>query len=114
MEALVKKGKVKTIGVSNFSKAKLEEIWDAAEIKPAVNQVELHPYFAQQDFVKYCQDKVSRCGPQCGIFVGQFADFSFPTRVLSSRRTARSATTSSACQCMWCSLSLLCMDSRAR
>lgn len=59
MEALVKKGKVKTIGVSNFSKARLEEIWDAAEIKPAVNQVEIHPYFAQPDFVKYCQDKVS-------------------------------------------------------
>lgn len=59
MEALVKKGKLKTIGVSNFSAAKVEEIWDAAEIKPAVNQVELHPYFAQPDLVKYCQSKVS-------------------------------------------------------
>lgn len=58
MEVLVKKGKCRTIGVSNFSKTRLEEIWDAAEIKPAVNQVELHPYFAQNDFVKYCQDKV--------------------------------------------------------
>lgn len=57
MEALVKKGKLKTIGVSNFSVAKIEEIWDAAEIKPAVNQVELHPYFAQPDLVKWCQDK---------------------------------------------------------
>lgn len=60
MEALVKKGKLKTIGVSNFSVAKIEEIWDAAEIKPAVNQVELHPYFAQPDLVKWCQDKVSQ------------------------------------------------------
>lgn len=60
MEALVRKGKCRTIGVSNFSKTRLEKIWDAAEIKPAVNQVELHPYFAQNDFVKYCQDKV--CG----------------------------------------------------
>lgn len=57
MEALVKKGKLRAIGVSNFSAAKIEEIWDAAEIKPAVNQIELHPYFAQLDFVKYCQDK---------------------------------------------------------
>ncbi|ROW03555.1 hypothetical protein VSDG_01255 [Cytospora chrysosperma] len=57
MEALVKKGKLKTIGVSNFSVAKIEEIWDAAEIKPAVNQVELHPYFAQPDLVKWCQNK---------------------------------------------------------
>lgn len=59
MEALVKKGKIRTIGVSNFTQAKIEEIWDAAEIKPAVNQVELHPYFAQPELVKYCQDKVN-------------------------------------------------------
>lgn len=58
MEALVKKGKLKTIGVSNLSIAKIEEIWDDAEIKPAVNQVELHPYFAQPDLVKWCQNKV--------------------------------------------------------
>lgn len=57
LEALVKKGKLKTIGVSNFTEAKIEEIWDAAEIKPAVNQVELHPYFAQPGLVKYCQGK---------------------------------------------------------
>lgn len=60
MEALVKKGKIRTIGVSNFSIAKINEIWDAAEIKPAVNQVELHPYFAQPELVKWCQDKVSK------------------------------------------------------
>lgn len=60
MEALVKKGKLKAIGVSNFSEAKIEEIWDEAEIKPAVNQVELHPYFAQPGLVKYCENKVRR------------------------------------------------------
>lgn len=56
----MKKGKIRTIGVSNFSIAKINEIWDAAEIKPAVNQVELHPYFAQPELVKWCQDKVSK------------------------------------------------------
>ena len=60
LEALVKKGKLKTIGVSNFSVAKIEEIWNEAEIKPAVNQVELHPYFAQPDLVKWSQAKVSQ------------------------------------------------------
>ena len=39
MEALVKKGKVKSIGVSNFSEKKLEEILPTAEIVPAVDQV---------------------------------------------------------------------------
>lgn len=59
LEAVVKKGKVKTIGVSNFSMARIEEIWDVAAIKPAVNQVELHPYFAQPELIKYCHNKVS-------------------------------------------------------
>lgn len=39
MEAVVKKGKVKAIGVSNFSQKKLEEILPTAEIVPAVDQV---------------------------------------------------------------------------
>jgi len=39
MEAMVKKGKVKSIGVSNCSQAKLEYILETAEIVPAVNQV---------------------------------------------------------------------------
>ena len=39
LEALVKKGKVKSIGVSNFSEKKLEEILPTAEIVPAVDQV---------------------------------------------------------------------------
>lgn len=60
LEAVVKKGKVRSIGVSNFTPAKIEEIWDVAEIKPAANQVELHPYFAQPELVKYCQDKVCK------------------------------------------------------
>lgn len=39
MEAIVKKGKVKSIGVSNFSISKIEHILETAEIIPAVNQV---------------------------------------------------------------------------
>ncbi|KAL1857508.1 hypothetical protein VTK73DRAFT_8051 [Phialemonium thermophilum] len=57
MEALVRKGKVKSIGVSNFSVAHLEKIWAAAEIKPVVNQVELHPYFQQHELQEYCKTK---------------------------------------------------------
>ncbi|PFH46598.1 hypothetical protein AMATHDRAFT_199279 [Amanita thiersii Skay4041] len=41
MEGLVKKGKVKTIGVSNCSQTKLEHLLETAEIVPAVNQVRL-------------------------------------------------------------------------
>ncbi|KAI8624999.1 aldehyde reductase 1 [Xylariaceae sp. FL1651] len=47
MEALVKKGKVRSIGVSNFTRERIENLMKAAEIKPAVNQIEAHPYLQQ-------------------------------------------------------------------
>ena len=48
MEKAVAQGKVRTIGLSNFESHRLEEVSTAAEIKPAVLQVELHPYFQQK------------------------------------------------------------------
>lgn len=47
MERAVAAGKVMSIGISNFESSNLEELCEAATIKPAVNQVECHPYFAQ-------------------------------------------------------------------
>lgn len=47
-------GKVKAIGVSNMSVKKLEDIWEQCRIKPAVNQVELHPYLAQPELLNWC------------------------------------------------------------
>ena len=51
MEKAVKDGRVKSIGLSNFESERLEEILDIATIKPAVIQVECHPYY-QQDALK--------------------------------------------------------------
>jgi 2,5-diketo-D-gluconate reductase A len=42
-------GKARSIGVSNFTAANLEEIIAATDVVPAVNQVELHPYLTQSD-----------------------------------------------------------------
>ncbi|KAF2444625.1 Aldo/keto reductase [Karstenula rhodostoma CBS 690.94] len=44
MEEVKKTGKVKSIGVSNFQKPHLETIMQTCREKPAVNQIELHPY----------------------------------------------------------------------
>ncbi|WP_127473124.1 aldo/keto reductase [Microbacterium sulfonylureivorans] len=41
------RGLVRSIGVSNFTEAMLAELVDATGVTPAVNQVELHPYFPQ-------------------------------------------------------------------
>ena len=57
MESLVKKGKVRSIGVSNFSQLKLEEILPTATIVPAVNQLELHVYNPQKNLLKYMESK---------------------------------------------------------
>ncbi len=47
MEKAVCEGKVRSIGISNFEGEPLEEILKIAEIKPAVIQVEAHPYYPQ-------------------------------------------------------------------
>ena len=49
MEAAVRSGKVRAIGLSNFDGARLDEVLRQATIKPAIMQVELHPYFQQND-----------------------------------------------------------------
>lgn len=47
MEKAVELGKVRSIGLSNFESDRLEEVLEAAQIKPAVLQVECHPYYQQ-------------------------------------------------------------------
>ncbi|KAF8437925.1 NADP-dependent oxidoreductase domain-containing protein [Boletus edulis BED1] len=57
MEALVKKGKVRSIGASNFSQMMLEKILPIAEIIPAVDQLELHLYNPQLKLLDYLKSK---------------------------------------------------------
>ncbi|KAF8904599.1 NADP-dependent oxidoreductase domain-containing protein [Mucidula mucida] len=57
MEALLETGKVKAIGVSNFSPKTLDELLKTAKVVPAVNQVEVHPYLVQEELRQYCKDK---------------------------------------------------------
>lgn len=47
LETLYKQKKVRAIGVSNFSENQLQQVFDMAEIKPMVNQIERHPYKTQ-------------------------------------------------------------------
>lgn len=54
MEQLVEKGLVKSLGVANFTVMMLTDVLSYANIKPAMNQVELHPYLAQKELVEYC------------------------------------------------------------
>lgn len=56
MEALVEKGLVKHIGVSNFNVPKIQKLMETAKIVPEMNQVESHPLLAQNELVQFCND----------------------------------------------------------
>lgn len=55
MERLVDMGLVKSIGTSNITIPKMEQIWPRARIKPAANEMELHPHFQQPELFAYMQ-----------------------------------------------------------
>src|ERR1700744_346628 len=57
METLPATGKVKAIGVANWSKKYLERLTATAKILPAVNQIENHPRLPQNEIVDYCKSK---------------------------------------------------------
>ncbi|WP_249594135.1 aldo/keto reductase [Peribacillus frigoritolerans] len=54
LEKLYKEGKVKSIGVSNFHVHHLENLLANSEVKPVVNQIELHPLLTQVEIRDYC------------------------------------------------------------
>lgn len=56
LEKLYKDGRTKAIGVCNFDIEHLERIMDECEVKPAVNQVECHPYLQQKELKQFCKD----------------------------------------------------------
>ena len=52
IEKAVKEGKVRSIGLSNFSAEEVQEAIDTMEIKPQLVQVEAHPYYPQTELKK--------------------------------------------------------------
>jgi L-glyceraldehyde reductase len=57
MEALVAKGKIRSIGVSNFTREKIEKLLTTAKVKPALNQIEAHPYLQQSALLDWHQSQ---------------------------------------------------------
>lgn len=57
MEELVDAGLTKRIGVSNIGTAMIREVLSYARIKPAVLQVEMHPYLCQNNLLRFCQEQ---------------------------------------------------------
>lgn len=55
LEKLYKDDKVKAIGVCNFDIDHLQRLLDECEVKPTVNQVECHPFLAQNELKTFCK-----------------------------------------------------------
>jgi alcohol dehydrogenase (NADP+) len=57
LETLVDHGKCRAIGLSDISLEKLLPIYESARIKPAVVQVESHPYLPETELLEFCKEK---------------------------------------------------------
>lgn len=57
MEELYKEGKIKAIGLSNFTERHIENILSNCTLKPMINQIEIQPLYQQRELIKYCQDR---------------------------------------------------------
>jgi aldehyde reductase len=57
MESLADQGKCRAIGLSDVVLENLVPLYEAARIKPAVVQVESHPYLPQTELLEFCQQK---------------------------------------------------------
>jgi diketogulonate reductase-like aldo/keto reductase len=66
MEKVLASGKTKAIGVSNFMKPHIEALLATAKVRPAMNQIEYHPYLQHGDLIPYLKNKnirVAAYGP---------------------------------------------------
>lgn len=57
IEQVAASGKAKSIGVSNFLKPHLDIILETAKVRPAINQIEFHPYLQHGDLLAYHKNK---------------------------------------------------------
>jgi len=57
LERLYEEGRVRAIGVSNFTVRHLEELYGACQVMPAVNQVEMSPFLYQKELLEHCRGR---------------------------------------------------------
>lgn len=53
MEEMVKEGKIRSLGVSNFNRHHLEDLFKNSTIRPVINQIEVHPLMSQVENIEY-------------------------------------------------------------
>lgn len=81
MEKLLDTGKVKAIGVSNFSKAQMEHLLKNTSVVPAVHQIECHPWLQQTDFVNWHREK--------GIHITHYSPFGNQNEIYGAKHLGK-------------------------
>lgn len=91
MEELYKAGKIKAIGVANFYRDKFEEFVTIVDTKPMVNQIELHPFYAQQTAIE--EMKAYGCIPQAWgpLAEGKHGIFTHPVLTKIGKKYGKTA-----------------------
>jgi diketogulonate reductase-like aldo/keto reductase len=74
IERIFQEGRARAIGVSNFLVPHLEELFDQAQIKPSINQIELHPFLQQKSTVDWCEKNGVVVEAYCPVTRGQKLD----------------------------------------
>lgn len=74
LEKLYQDGLVKAIGVSNFHIHHLKELMETSDIKPVINQVELHPRLNQKELRAFCKEENIQIEAWSPLMRGQLFD----------------------------------------
>lgn len=81
LEEFTKDGRARSIGVSNFQVAHLQRLADQTDTVPAVNQIEVHPYFANDEVRAYGREHGIATEAWSPIAQGQVLDDPVVTRI---------------------------------
>jgi diketogulonate reductase-like aldo/keto reductase len=84
LEKLYKEKRVRAIGVSNFTIHHIEDLLSIAEIKPMVNQVELHPLHSQPELRDYCKKQQIQIEAWAPLGQGRLLDHPVLQEIASS------------------------------
>ncbi len=79
MEELVKAGKIRAIGVSNFDTEQMKELLSYAKITPAINQIETNVFFQEKDLYPFLKGSETQIEAWSPLAAGRGGIFSNPT-----------------------------------
>ncbi|MGM0432012.1 MAG: aldo/keto reductase [Spirochaetota bacterium] len=74
LERLYAEGKVRAIGVSNFSQEDLNILVESNHMKPMINQIEVHPGYPQEELIRYCRRHQIVVSAATPLARGEFLD----------------------------------------